>query len=151
MLNNRLQATDYRPEISVQKNYGQLPQVDCYPGQINQVLMSVLSNALDAIDGYWLEAGTPKGPEKGAERPLISLSAQAFVDTVQITIADNGPGMPDEVKARLYDPFFTTKPVGQGTGLGLAMSYQIIAKHGGTLQCRSQLGQGAQFVISLPN
>ncbi len=147
MLNNRLQATNCRPEVSVQKSYGKLPQVDCHPGQINQVLMSLLTNALDAIDGYWPEASA----EKSADVPLISLSAQALANTVQITIADNGPGMSDEVKAELYNPFFTTKPVGQGTGLGLAISYQIITNHGGTLQCTSQLGQGTQFVISLPH
>ncbi|MGC1307901.1 MAG: GAF domain-containing protein [Phormidesmis sp.] len=149
MLNNRLQATPQRPEIRVKKSYEPLPQVECYPGQINQVLMNLLTNAVDALDEYWAKAPA----ETNAKSPLITISTQALTatNTVLIKIEDNGPGMLDRVKAKLYDPFFTTKPVGQGTGLGLATSYQIVTRqHYGRLQCHSQMKQGTEFSIELP-
>ncbi len=146
LIKHRLKATEHRPEIQVQKNYGQLSTVECYPGQINQVLMSLLSNAVDAFDEEWARADLAPT----VAPPTLSVGTQAFSDTVLITIEDNGPGMSDTVKAKIYDPFFTTKPVGSGTGLGLAIDYQIIVKHQGMLQCFSELGQGTEFSIKLP-
>ncbi|MEM9004418.1 MAG: GAF domain-containing protein [Cyanobacteria bacterium P01_F01_bin.86] len=143
MLKNRLQATQYRPKIKLQKSYRQLPKIECYPGQINQVVWSILTNAIDAFDEAWTNAPMP-------HLPTIHIGTEALAEAVTIVIKDNGPGMTDRVKAKLYDPFFTTKPVGQGTGLGLAISHQIIAKHRGILQCSSEVGQGAEFSIKLP-
>lgn len=146
MLKNRLQAMGGRSAIQVRKTYGHLPKVECYPGQINQVFMSLLTNAIDVFDEMRADASlTPN-----AAPPTLSISTQAFTDAVLIMIEDNGPGMTDAVKAKLYDPFFTTKPVGRGTGLGLAISYQIVAQHQGMLQCVSELGQGTEFSIKLP-
>ncbi|NEQ42724.1 MAG: HAMP domain-containing histidine kinase [Leptolyngbya sp. SIOISBB] len=146
MLENRLHAKGHRPAVQVQKTYGQLPPVECYPGQINQALMSILTNAIDVFDEMWASASLPPNPAP----PTLAISTQAFADAVLIMIEDNGPGMADAVKAKLYDPFFTTKPVGQGTGLGLAISHQIITQHQGILQCVSELGQGTEFSIKLP-
>ena len=146
LLKNRLRATEQRPEIRVCKTYGQVPRVECYPEQINQVLISILTNAIDAFDGAWvdfLSARTTCGP-------ILSIKTETSANAVLIVIGDNGPGMTPKVKAKLYDPFFTTKPVGQGTGLGLAISHQIIVRHRGRLQCFSQPGQGTEFSIQLP-
>lgn len=145
LLKNRLQASECRPEIRVDKRYNQPIEIECYPEEINQALMSLLTNAIDAFDEIWARAK----PEPVAT-PTLSIGAQVVADTVLITIEDNGPGMSEAVKAKLYDPFFTTKPVGQGTGLGLAIAYQIIAKHSGLLQCCSEVGKGTEFSIKLP-
>ncbi len=149
ILHNRFRAQGEHPEIQVIKEYGNVPKVECYAGQLNQVFMNLLTNALDAID------------EQNQKRSLDEIKANpSFIRVrtellneyeVAIRIADNGPGMTDEVKARLFDPFFTTKPVGTGTGLGLSISYQIVVKkHGGQFHCNSQLGTGTEFVIQIP-
>jgi len=142
LLQNRLKAKPDHPDIKVVKEYGQLPLVECYAGQLNQVLMNLLANAIDALDSN----NTQQYPSQ------ITIRTQVLPpDRVVIRIADNGPGMVEEVKKRLFDPFFTTKPVGQGTGLGLSISYQIIKeKHGGTIKCESQVGQGTEFWIEIP-
>jgi len=124
--------------IDIVKDYGDLPLVECYAGQLNQVFMNILSNAIDAFPKF-------------AENSTIQISTKLIGDRVVILIADNGSGMTAETQKRLFDPFFTTKPVGQGTGLGLAISYQIIIeKHGGSLQCQSELGKGTEFRIEIP-
>jgi len=146
LLNSRLEATAQRPRIEIHQSYGQLSAIECYPGQINQVLMSLLTNAIDAFDQAWAD----KAMAASLPAPYISISVQSFSEDILIVVEDNGPGMTDAVKAKLYDPFFTTKPVGQGTGLGLAIDYQIIAKHGGILDCQSELGRGTEFSIKLP-
>ncbi|MEM9451459.1 MAG: GAF domain-containing protein [Cyanobacteria bacterium P01_E01_bin.6] len=146
MLRGRLQATKYRPAIHVRKTYGHLPKVECCMGHINQVLINILTNAIDAFDSVW----TDPTVELADTVPTLSICTQAIENTVLIMIEDNGPGMPDEVKAKLYDPFFTTKPIGEGTGLGMAISAQIIANHQGMLQCVSEPGQGTEFSIKLP-
>ncbi|MGI0484185.1 ATP-binding protein [Pantanalinema rosaneae CENA516] len=149
ILHNRLKAKAEHPEIEVIREYGQLPLIECYAGQLNQVFMNVLSNAIDALDD--LAAGQSyldlvANPGKIWIRTEILNSEQ-----VAIRIADNGPGMPEAVRAKLFDPFFTTKPVGRGTGLGLSISHQIITeKHGGSLSCQSTPGQGTEFTIELP-
>ncbi|MEM7772587.1 MAG: GAF domain-containing protein [Cyanobacteria bacterium P01_A01_bin.37] len=146
MLRGRLQATKHRPAIHVRKTYGHLPKVECCMGHINQVLINILTNAIDAFDSVW----TDPTVELADTVPTLSICTQAIENTVLIMIEDNGPGMPDEVKAKLYDPFFTTKPIGEGTGLGMAISAQIIANHQGMLQCVSEPGQGTEFSIKLP-
>ena len=156
MLQHRLYNPDESPKIKVLKHYGSIPKVECYAGEINQVFMSVLSNAIDALTQ----------PDKNCQKtaylsseingqsivPTIEISTELLnSEKVQITIADNGSGIPEDVKKRLFDPFFTTKPVGQGTGLGLSISYQTIVEgHQGELYCQSMPGQGAKFTIILP-
>ncbi|PMB45962.1 histidine kinase [Fischerella thermalis CCMEE 5330] len=148
ILNNRLKAKPDRPEIQVIKEYGKLPLVECYAGQLNQVFMNILNNAIDALEerdrNHTLE-------EIQAQASTICISTAAQDRTVTISIKDNGPGITEAVRSKLFDPFFTTKPVGKGTGLGLAISYHIVTeKHGGKLSCYSQPGQGAEFLIELP-
>ncbi len=137
-----------RPSIQVIKQYGAIPQIDCYAGQLNQVFMNLVANAIDAI-----EEATDKHPPVMAGRvPTIMISTQlSDRQFVSIRIADNGPGMTEEVRRKLFDPFFTTKPPGKGTGLGLSISYQIITeKHRGTLDCISTPGRGTEFIIQIP-
>ncbi|NET64201.1 MAG: HAMP domain-containing protein [Moorea sp. SIO1G6] len=139
LLSNRL-----KPGIEVIKQYGDLPVVDCYPAQLNQVFLSILENALDAIDYKSVES---------CLSPVFTIRIQTeLVDQnwVVIRIADNGPGIAAAIKDRIFDPFFTTKDPGQGTGLGLAITYQIITQHRGKIEVASEPGQGAEFVISLP-
>jgi signal transduction histidine kinase len=144
ILQHRLKAQSDRPEIQVVYDYSELPKVHCYPGQINQVLMNILANAIDALE--------ESVHQHGLIKPMIRIETRIMpCKTVQIRITDNGPGVPESVRQRIFDPFYTTKPVGQGTGLGLSISYQIIVeKHGGGLQCLSQPGQGTEFRIELP-
>ena len=150
ILNNRLQATTARPEIQVIEEYSNLPLVECYAGELNQVFLNILSNAIDALNEY------------NKQRSLDEIFARKFAMTIRtvlleensrivIQIRDNGWGMTADVKDRIYEPFFTTKPVGEATGLGLYISYQIIVeKHGGALKCFSEEGQGAEFRIEIP-
>ncbi|HBL10090.1 MAG TPA: PAS domain-containing sensor histidine kinase [Cyanobacteria bacterium UBA11162] len=145
ILQHRLKQQSNRPAIQVIKNYGQLPPVECYPGQLNQVFMNILSNAIDALETMI--------QEEVSFSPQIRIRTQVnhCEKTVAIAIADNGPGIPPHIKKHLFDPFFTTKPVGRGSGLGLSISYSIIVeKHQGELECRSQIGKGTEFVIKLP-
>jgi PAS domain S-box-containing protein len=144
ILKHRLKEKAGYPEIQVIKDYGQLPLVNCYPGQLNQVFMNLLTNAIDAFE--LCEVYT-------IENPLIGIRTEVnHLGYVTIRIADNGPGMSEAVLGRLFDPFFTTKPVGKGTGLGLSISYQIVVeKHKGTLECHSELGKGTEFIVTLPN
>ena len=149
VLKHRLKANESRPEIEVVKDYGDLPLVECYPGQLNQVFMNILANAIDAVEDYnsWRnEADIRARPGK------INIRTEAIGDRkIVIHIADNGPGMTEDVKQKLFHPFFTTKPVSKGTGLGLSISYQIVVnKHGGQLTCISKQGQGTEFVIDIP-
>jgi PAS domain S-box-containing protein len=149
ILQSRIKATSDRPEVIIAKNYGQLPLVDCYAGQLNQVFMNIISNALDAME----EADQKRTKEEKQARPnTIYISTELVASTqVKISIKDNGTGMPEKVRQRIFDPFFTTKSVGKGTGMGLAISYQIVVdRHHGTLECISQPGQGTEFVIQIP-
>lgn len=148
ILQNRLKAKGDRPGITVQKYYGTLPLVECYAGQLNQVLMNLLSNAIDALDDpAWLEALAQTG-----QPPTIAIQTDVVNrDRIRIQIRDNGPGIPEAVQQRLFDPFFTTKPVGKGTGLGLSISYQVITEtHRGQLTCNSIPGEGATFDLEIP-
>jgi signal transduction histidine kinase len=145
ILEHRLKPQVNRDRIEVTKDYGQLPLVECYAGQLNQVFMNILGNAIEV-----LEERCQADP--AAPLPAIRIETRlSDRDHVSIRITDNGSGIPTAIQARLFDPFFTTKPVGRGTGMGLSISYQIVTeRHHGTLQCDSQLGQGTTFIITIP-
>lgn len=149
ILRHRLKASPDSLAIEVVKNYGNLPLVECYPGQLNQVFMNLLVNAIDALE----DSARKQTKDNHQVQPsVISISTQLTDENqVQIAIADNGLGMPETVRLQIFDPFFTTKPVGKGTGLGLSISYQIVAeKHNGKIWCDSTLGEGTKFVIEIP-
>jgi signal transduction histidine kinase len=139
ILGPRLKATHDRPKIEIIRDYGDLPLVDCYAGQFNQVLMNLLANGIDAIE------------EVQIEQPCITVRTRLAGNWVSLAISDNGPGMAASVREKLFEAFFTTKPEGKGTGLGLSISHQIIVeKHGGRLECASVLGKGTEFRIWIP-
>jgi signal transduction histidine kinase len=145
LLQHRLKKHSSDCEIQLRKEYGSLPLVECYPSQLNQVFMNVLSNAIDALEMHHCPRYITIRTEVKHEGAGIHPSH------VVIRIADNGYGIPEEVKQRIFDPFFTTKPIGLGTGLGLSISYSIIVeKHDGQLTCNSTPGEGTEFVIKLP-
>jgi PAS domain S-box-containing protein len=149
ILQHRIKAKHNHPEIEVIKEYSKLPLVECYAGQLNQVFMNVLSNALDALE----ERDARRSAEEMRQNPsMISIKTEMLEgDQVLIRIADNGPGIPETVGTRLFNPFFTTKPVGKGTGMGLSISYQIVTdRHNGSLKCTSSPGNGAEFAIEIP-
>ncbi len=160
ILRSRLKATATQREIQVVKAYGQLPPVECYAGQLNQVFMNVISNAIEALeasssvdhessrsDATQITPDHPPIPQ-----PTIHIRTEVISQhQIKICIADNGSGIPEAIQSRIFDPFFTTKPVGKGTGMGLATSYQtVIKQHGGRLSCTSTPGQGTEFVIEIP-
>ncbi|MFN6529836.1 sensor histidine kinase [Nostoc sp. ChiSLP03a] len=132
--------------ITIDKEYGNLPLVECYAGLINQVFMNILSNAIDAIFASFESAYS------NLKSPVIRIRTEVTDNReVVIRIADNGSGIPKDIQKRLFDPFFTTKPVGKGTGLGLSISYQIVVeKHCGQLQCISTIKEGTEFIITIP-
>jgi PAS domain S-box-containing protein len=149
ILQNRFKAKPEHSEIEIIKEYGDLPLVECYPGQINQVFMNIINNAIDALNNYNAQCEQEDNfRHPGQIRIRTELANK---NRVIVTIADNGPGITQEVITKLFDPFFTTKPVGKGTGLGLAISYQIVVeKHSGVLRCESELGKGTKFWIEIP-
>ena len=148
ILKHRLKANEIRPEIQVIKQYDHLPEIECYAGQLNQVFMNILANAIDALD----ESNIGQSFTDIVANPnIITIKTSRKNNQVQISIADNGKGMSEEVKAKIFDHLFTTKSVGKGTGLGLAIAQQIIVeKHHGSLEVQSQIGQGTEFAIELP-
>lgn len=123
-----------KDKAEVVQQLGELPRIACAPSQINQVLLNLLTNAAQAIDGCG----------------RIQIRSWADEQGIHISLQDNGRGMPPEVMAKIFDPFFTTKPVGQGTGLGLSISYKIVRDHGGQIRVASEPGRGTRFLISLP-
>jgi signal transduction histidine kinase len=145
ILQNRLKAKSDRPEIQVIKQYSGSLRVECYAGQLNQVFMNILANAIDVLE----ESSTKRQLHKA---PTITISTERVdAEWVRIAIADNGPGMPEAVQRQLFNPFFTTKPMGKGIGMGMSISYQIITeKHSGHLICCSTPGEGTEFVIRIP-
>ncbi|MEM9220397.1 MAG: ATP-binding protein [Cyanobacteria bacterium P01_F01_bin.150] len=149
ILQHRLNVKPNRPAINVIKDYADLPLVECYSGKLNQVLMNIFVNAIDAM-----EEGLQNLPKEQPRLELPTLVIQTRLlpgDWVEVAIADNGPGIPDAIQSQIFDPFFTTKPVGKGTGMGMAISYQIITDiHGGHLKCYSAPNQGTKFVIQIP-
>jgi signal transduction histidine kinase len=146
ILKHSLKAKPDRVEIELIKEYDKLPLINCYAGQLNQVFMNIIANAIDALsESNNLILKTRKNLQ-------IRIRTELTNDNyVIINIADNGSGIPEDVQKRLFDPFFTTKPVGKGTGLGLSISYQIVVeKHGGELYCISTPGEGSEFIIKIP-
>ncbi|MGB3757732.1 MAG: ATP-binding protein, partial [Rivularia sp. (in: cyanobacteria)] len=143
ILEHRIKAKHDRSRIEIIKDYSKLPQIECYPGQLNQVFMNILANALDALE---------EGISDNNNSPTIGIRTELVgCKQVKIYISDNGKGIPEKIKTRLFDPFFTTKPVGKGTGMGLSISYQIVVeKHCGSLECISAPGEGTEFVITIP-
>ncbi|WP_445175882.1 response regulator [Microcoleus sp.] len=149
LLHHRLKVKPDHPEIELIKEYGQLPQVECHAGPLNQVFMNIISNAIDALD----ESNQQRSFAEIQQHPnRIQISTKVIDDNwVAIHISDNGRGVCETVGPKLFDPFFTTKPIGKGTGLGLSISYQIIVeKHGGRLYCQPISGKGIEFVIEIP-
>ncbi|MGD1698567.1 hybrid sensor histidine kinase/response regulator [Dapis sp. BLCC M229] len=151
ILKNRLKADEKRPEIKVVKNYGNLPEINCYPGQLNQVFMNILANAIDTLEES--NAGKTFAEIKAAPNQIsITTEIENEIQLAIIKIRDNGKGISEEVKQKIFEHLFTTKEVGKGTGLGLSISRQIVEeKHGGKITCTSELGTGTEFTISLPN
>jgi len=148
ILQHRLKDKAERPAIQVIRDYGNIPLIECYPGQINQAFMNILANAIDALE----EANVKRTYQELKENPNQINIRTAMIDSkwVKIAISDNGTGMSESVQKRIFDPFFTTKSVGKGTGMGLPISYQIVTeKHGGKLDCFSIPGEGSEFVIQI--
>jgi len=147
ILNSRIKAHPNRPAIEICKDYGNLPPVLCYPGQLNQVFMNLLANAIDALeDGLTGEPPVERSPQIRIQTEITP------ADQIIIRVADNGPGIPPDIQRQLFQPFFTTKPEGKGSGLGLSISYQVITEtHQGTLQCHSTLNEGTEFVVCIPH
>ncbi|MEM9808040.1 MAG: ATP-binding protein [Cyanobacteria bacterium P01_D01_bin.56] len=154
LLQHRLKATSCRPEVGVVKHYGELPLVECYPSQLNQVFMNIFVNAVDAMDlvSENRSAGNVATADPDIDLDQLTIrTCQVDAQSVEIAIADNGPGIPDGIKARIFEPFFTTKPIGKGTGIGMSISYQIVTQHHrGQLECQSVPGEGAKFIVRIP-
>ncbi len=158
ILQHRLKPKTGHLGIQIIKDYGNLPPVECYASQLNQVFMNILSNGIDALEQSLNHRRHSVNGQTSDNRGLTNYTPKIQIRTevidrekVRISLADNGSGMPAQVKARIFDPFFTTKPVGQGTGLGLAISYQIVVeKHKGSLKCVSEPGRGTEFQIEIP-
>jgi signal transduction histidine kinase len=149
ILQHRLKAKPEQPEIEVIKDYGNVPLVECYAGQLNQVFMNILVNAIDALE----ENNAKLTYQEIKDNPSrIKIRTSLINSTsIEVAIADNGVGISQEFQQRIFDPFFTTKPIGKGTGMGMSISYQIITeKHGGKLECFSNPGEGTEFIIQVP-
>lgn len=149
ILRSRLKSKGEYPEVEIVRKYGELVEIECYSGELNQVFMNIVGNAIDAIqERYHTQLAAEISPSPGR----IEITTQLGADqTVCITITDNGCGMSDTTRHKIFEPFFTTKNVGKGTGLGLALAYAIITeKHQGQLICTSEVGQGTRFEIHLP-
>ncbi|MEM9946485.1 MAG: response regulator [Cyanobacteria bacterium P01_D01_bin.36] len=146
ILNSRIKSPTMSLPIDIVKEYSELPKVKCYPGQLNQVFMNILSNAIDAIEEEY------ETTENTAWQPEIKVITSPVGDNkVSISVCDNGPGVPEDLLEKIFDPFFTTKAVGKGTGLGMSISHEIISeKHHGTITCQRLQPRGTQFTITIP-
>jgi signal transduction histidine kinase len=150
ILKHRLKANQNRPEIQVIQEYEDIPIVECFPGQLNQVFMNILANAIDALEesNHGLSFAEI---EKNKNKIIIKTTLDSHTNSVVIRIKDNALGMSGAIKSKIFEHSFTTKPVGKGTGLGLAIAHQIIVqKHGGTLEVESVIGEGSEFAIAIP-
>ncbi len=149
LLQNRLKQggdrkSKHKGGVEVVKQYAALPPLVCHPGQLNQVFLNLLGNAVDALLGS-------DRADRNSQPAQITITTQQGSGTVQVRITDNGPGIPRPIQSRLFDPFFTTKPVGEGTGLGLSICYRIVVdNHQGSIRCESEPGQGTTFVVEIP-
>ncbi|WP_442947009.1 sensor histidine kinase [Nostoc sp. UHCC 0870] len=150
ILKHRLKGSENCPPIEVIKDYGDLPLIECFPGQLNQVFMNLLANAIDAIE----ESNTKRSIEEIQQHPhhiIIQTILNNNKNLVLIKIKDNGLGMSEEIQQKIFDHLFTTKAVGKGTGLGLSIAQQIIVKkHQGNLDVNSVIGKGSEFTITIP-
>ncbi|MEL6231265.1 MAG: PAS domain S-box protein [Cyanobacteria bacterium J06627_3] len=148
ILKHRLKSNDYRPAISIHKHYGSLPNIPCFPGQLNQVFMNILANAIDALD----ENSQGKDYSTLEISPnQITITTELNKDHVIVYIHDNGAGIPEDIRSHIFDHLYTTKEIGKGTGLGLAIAQQIIVEtHGGQITVNSSPQQGTEFVLTLP-
>ncbi|ESA36414.1 response regulator receiver sensor signal transduction histidine kinase [Leptolyngbya sp. Heron Island J] len=150
ILKHRLKANDQRPAIQVHKQYGPVSEIQCFPGQLNQVFMNILANAIDVFDEA-AELFSFTDLEYKSQTITIQTIAVPEEQSVEIRIGDNGKGMSDYIKAKIFDQLFTTKPLGKGTGLGLAIAHQIVTEiHDGSLTVDSKVDQGTEFCIRLP-
>ena len=150
ILRHRLKANESHPEIKVIKNYGNLPLINCYSGQLNQVFMNLLANAIDSLEESNIDKSFEE-IEENLNQIEITTSLTEDEKSILIKIADNGLGISKDVQQKIFDHLFTTKPVGKGTGLGLSIAREIIVdKHGGNLSFNSEIGQGTEFVIEIP-
>jgi PAS domain S-box-containing protein len=157
LLQSRLKCPGKKLEIQVIKHYSELPLVECYAGQLNQVIMNLLCNAIDSLESRFAnEALTQKNKNHTKEEITVRPSTITIrtylsaIGNVAISIADNGCGIPESIRKRVFDPFFTTKAVGQGTGLGLSVSHSIIEHHSGKITCESTFGEGTNFIVEIP-
>ncbi|MGK7926055.1 MAG: AAA family ATPase, partial [Spirulina sp.] len=149
ILKHRTKANERQPALQIVKDYKEIPSVKCFAGQLNQVFMNILANAIDAFE----EANRDKTYSEIEANPncITICTSQPDENRIQIQIQDNGCGMKSETLERIFEQGFTTKEVGKGTGLGMAIAHQIVTeKHGGTITCHSTLGQGTTFTIALP-
>ncbi|MEO1372895.1 MAG: GAF domain-containing protein [Cyanobacteria bacterium J06635_10] len=144
ILQHRLKTDASKVRIEIIKEYGDLPLVECYAGQLNQVFMNLLANAIDELQSFKFSS------EEDNLKTIKIITEYLEPNSAKISIKDDGNGIKHEILDKLFDPFFTTKPIGKGTGLGLSISYKIIQKHGGKLYCKSEPGAGAEFIIELP-
>lgn len=153
ILQHRLTPSLTGMEIAIERRYGNLPEIECYPSQMNQVFMNLLVNAIDAVHSRfenrsWTSQFTGLNP---VDVPRITIETAVIDRMVVIAIADNGTGIPEQTRSRIFDPFFTTKPIGQGTGLGLSIAYQIVVEqHSGQITCQSERDRGTRFEIRIP-
>src|SRR5690606_16536364 len=129
-----------RDGIHVNKQYAEVPLVECYPGKLNQVFLNIITNAIDEINKKF----------DGSTGGILEIRTAVTGDTVSISIQDNGIGIPDDIKDKIFEPFFTTKEVGEGTGLGMSIVYNTIKKHGGEIKVESSVGEGVSFLIIIP-
>lgn len=153
ILQHRLKAKPENFGIELMREYSNLPKIECYASQLNQVFMNVISNAIDALEESFGSCSSSTASETATDKkPTIWIRTLLLNNSrVAIEIADNGPGMTQVMQSQIFDPFFTTKPMGKGTGLGLSISYQIVVeKHGGIFKCSSQQGEGTKFWIEIP-
>ena len=155
ILGHRLKNNNERPAIEIIKQYDNLPLLECYPAQLNQVFMNLVSNSIDALEEKFntIQQRYLKLLQTCPRIPLtIWINTQAINNQIVIRIADNGLGIPEEVRSHIFDPFFTTKAPGKGTGLGLSISHQIVVeKHHGQMKCSSKPGEGTEFLIEIPS
>ncbi|NES74286.1 MAG: HAMP domain-containing histidine kinase, partial [Okeania sp. SIO2D1] len=150
ILQHQFQGKGGRPDINLIKNYGSLPKVECYPGQLNQVFMHILTNAIDSLEEKHEDLVTKNISDQPFE-PQILISTKVRDDSVEIAISDNGYGMTEEISSRIFEPLFTTKHTEKNIGLGLSISQELIVeKHHGKLYCNSRGREGSELIIEIP-
>ncbi len=153
ILQHRLKAQPYRPAIELIRDYGNIPKVKCFPSQLNQVFMNLLANGIEALEE---NIAVKSNTEVGSQQLMLKIITKAITlndqPWIEISFEDNGIGISEQTQSKIFEPFFTTKAIGKGTGMGLAISYQIVNdKHNGSLECQSLVDRGTKFIIRIPN